>query len=315
MRAAVLHEIGGTPQLFEFSDPQPADGFVVVEVSAAGVNHLDLAKASGKFYTGPPPIPSVCGSDGVGHVAGGRRVFFDTLAAPHGSWAERALVPQGALLDVAEGVDDAVAASLGNSGLAAWLALQWRAELRSGETVLVLGATGSLGRVAVQAARILGATRVVAADRNADRLAALSALGCDAHVLLPPAGTSDELVSELKEATHGGADVTIDPLWGLPAVAAMRAAAPGGRHVQLGQLAGIDITLPAPVLRSTALNVLGMAAFQAPLDVRRAAYLRLTRHAADGDLTADLERIPLGEVARAWEQQRSGPSTKLVLIP
>jgi NADPH2:quinone reductase len=314
MRAAVLHEVGASPRFTDFADPVAAEGNEVVQVSAAGVNHLELAKASGKFYTGPPMVPSVPGSDGVGRLSDGRRVFFDTMVAPHGSWAERAVVPRAALLDVADGVDDAVAAALGNTGLAAWLALEWRARLKPGETVLVLGAAGALGRVAIQVARILGAGTVVGVDRSPDRVAQLTALGCDAIVVLPSEGDAD-LSAELKEATGGGADVIIDPLWGAPALAAMRAAAAGCRHVQLGQLAGMDITLPAPVVRSAALDVLGMAVFHASLEIRRNAYLRLTGHAAAGDLTVDLERIALEDVADAWQRQKAGPRTKLVLIP
>lgn len=315
MRAAVLHEVGATPRFTDFAEPVAAEGNEVVQVSAAGVNHLELAKASGKFYTGPPTVPSVPGSDGVGRLADGRRVFFDTMVAPHGSWAQRAVVPRAALLDVADGVDDAVAAALGNTGLAAWLALEWRAGLQPGERVLVLGAAGALGRVAIQVARILGAGTVVGVDRSPDRVAQLTALGCDAVVLLPDEGGAADLPAELKEATGGGADVIIDPLWGAPALAAMKAAAVGCRHVQLGQLAGMDVTLPAPVVRSAALNVLGMAVFQASLDVRRDAYLRLTGHAAAGDVTVDLERIALEDVAEAWRRQKAGPQTKLVLIP
>src|SRR3954469_17198024 len=120
MRAAVLHEHGEPPRAAEFDEPQEADGHVVAEVTAAGVNHLDLLKASGKFYTGPPELPSVVGSDGVGRLPDGRRVFFDAPKAPHGAMAERTLVREDELLEVADGVDDDVAAALGNSGLAAW---------------------------------------------------------------------------------------------------------------------------------------------------------------------------------------------------
>lgn len=112
------------------------------------------------------------------------------------------------------GADDAVAASLGNSGQAAWLALEWRAKEHPGETVLVLGASGALGRVAIQAARLLGAGRVVGADRNADRLASIAALGCDATVVLGDDSDGDHLPAELLQAAQGGADVVIDLLWG-----------------------------------------------------------------------------------------------------
>src|SRR5215210_8367276 len=182
MRAAVLHAHGEAPRLDDFDDPVAADGHVAVEVAAAGVNHLDLLKASGGFYTGPPPLPSVVGSDGVGRLADGRRVFFDDTVAPHGAMAERTLVREDALLDVPDAVPDELAAALGNSGLGAWLALEWRAALRPGETVLVLGATGAMGSVALQAAKALGAGRVVAAARAGERLQRTLRRGADAVV-------------------------------------------------------------------------------------------------------------------------------------
>ena len=164
MKAAVLVEVGAPPRFGDFAEPEPSKGQIVVEVAAAGVHHLDLAKASGSFYLGPPAVPCVVGSDGVGRTADGRRVFFDAPVAPYGSWAQRALISAAALMEVADEVDDVTAAALGNTGLAAWLALSWRARLQPGESVLVLGATGAVGSVAVQAAKAQGASYVIAAD-------------------------------------------------------------------------------------------------------------------------------------------------------
>src|SRR3954471_6789984 len=115
MKAAVLHEHGATPRVDDFNEPVPGDGQAVADVAAAGINHLDLLKASGGYYTGPPPLPSVVGSDGVGRLGGGRRVFFDATVAPHGAMAERTLVREDTLLDVPDGVPDEFAAALGNS--------------------------------------------------------------------------------------------------------------------------------------------------------------------------------------------------------
>src|SRR3954468_17156779 len=137
LRAAVLHEHGATPRVDEFDEPQDRPGCALIEVSAAGLHHLDLHKASGSFYTGPPPLPSVVGTDGVGRLPDGTRAYFDATVPPYGSMAERTLVPHDALLPVADGVTDEVAAALGNTGLAAWLALAWRSGLQPGETVLV----------------------------------------------------------------------------------------------------------------------------------------------------------------------------------
>ena len=313
MRAAVLHEHGATPRVGDFDDPGDAPDCVRVQVAAAGLHHLDLHKASGSFYMGPPPLPSVVGTDGVGRLDDGRRVYFDATVAPHGSMAERTLVPRDALLDVDEGVDDAQAAALGNTGLAAWLALTWRGELREGETLLVLGATGAVGSVAVQAAKTLGAGRVVAADRAGERLPRLLERGADAIVEVDGAG---DLATSLREAAGGDVDVTIDMLWGAPAVAAMQAANRYARHVEIGNMAGAELTLPAPTIRSVSLDIRGFSVAHPPLDLKRDAYLELTQHAGRGDIAVDLERVPLAHVATAWERQRQaagGP--KQVLIP
>jgi NADPH2:quinone reductase len=312
MRAAVLHGHGEPPRAGDFDEPSEADGHVVAEVAAAGVNHLDLLKASGQFYTGPPPLPSVVGSDGVARLADGRRVFFDKTQAPYGAMAERTLVPEDELLDVAEGVDDHVAAALGNSGLAAWIALEWRAELKRGETVLVLGATGAMGSVAVQAAKLLGAGRVVAAARGGERLERMRDRGADSLVDLD---TDEDLTAALKEATEGGADVIADPLWGEPAVAAMGAAKLGARHLQIGHMASPTVELPAMAVRSPTLNLLGFVVFRVPLEVRRDAYRRLTEHAARGEIEVDVERVSLDDVEDAWRRQAGGPDAKLVVVP
>jgi NADPH:quinone reductase-like Zn-dependent oxidoreductase len=303
MHAAVLEAFGEPPRYGEFADPE---GEVVVEVAAAGLHHLDLLKASGRFYMDPPPLPSVVGTDGVGRV-GDRRVFFDVTTAPYGSMAERALVPADVLIDVEADIDDATAAACGNTGLGAWLALDWRSDLRPGETVLVLGATGAVGTVAVQAAKLLGAGRVVAASRGARPVR-----GADAVADLD----ADDLTEAIREAAGGAVDLTIDTLWGEPAVAAMRAAGRHARHVQVGHLADAEITLAAPALRSISLDVRGFRVDLPPLEVRRDGYRALTRHVAAGEIVLDLEALPLERVADAWERQRQaagGP--KLVLCP
>ncbi|GAA2624281.1 zinc-binding alcohol dehydrogenase family protein [Dactylosporangium fulvum] len=313
MKAAVLDDVGVPPRFGDFAEPEPGEGQIVVDVAAAGVNLLDLAKASGSFYTGPPPVPSVVGSDGVGRTAHGRRVYFDAPVAPYGSCAQRTLVPETDLLDVAAGVDDATAAALGNTGLAAWLALSWRARLQPGESVLVLGATGAVGSVAVQAAKALGASHVIAAARNPDRLKWARQHGADAAVVLAPGA---DLPSAFRQAAgEHGIDVIIDPLWGEPALAAMQAATPGARHVQIGASTSPTLDLPATVIRAAELEILGFVVFRAPLQARRDAYWHLTERAARGEIAVDVIRLPLAEVASAWEQEQHGAHARLVLTP
>ena len=211
MHAAVLTEYG-TPRYGEFSDPEGD----VAQVLAAGLNGVDLLIATGTHYFSPTELPAVAGIDGVGRTADGRRVYFSRPPAPYGSMAERVLLPP-AVLPVPDGVSDPVAAALGNAGLAAWMPLANSGRLAAGETVLVLGATGVVGRLAVQAARLLGAGTVIAAGRDADRLAELSTLGADRTIALG----SDDLAGDLKQA--GGVDVIVDYLWGEPATTALQA--------------------------------------------------------------------------------------------
>ena len=307
MRAAVLYSYDAPPEFGEFDEPRAGDGHVVVEVEAAGVNHLDLLKATGTHFSGRPPLPSVIGSDGVGRLPDGQRVFFDAVHAPYGAMAERALVLASAVCDVAEGVDSTVAAALGNTGLAAWLALEWRARLVPGETVLVLGATGAMGSAAVQIARALGAGRVIAAALPDERLARL---GADEIIEFD---SDEELADQL---VPGSVDVIIDPLWGPPAVAAIGAGRRGVRHVQIGHMAGPTITLEAHLARAVELNLMGFVIFNAPIEVRRDAYLRLTELAARGGLTVELEVMPLDQIGAAWDRQRRGAGgAKLVIAP
>jgi NADPH2:quinone reductase len=310
VRAAVLHTHGETPRIGDFDDPPEQSGCALVEVSAAGLHHLDLHKASGNYYIGAEELPCVVGTDGVGRLADGTRVYFDESVPPYGSMAERTLVPREALLPVSDGVPDEVAAALGNTGLGGWLALEWRSGLQPGETVLVLGATGAVGSIVVQAARLQGAGRVIAADLPSERLRRAPA---DAVVEIDG---GDDLTERIKEAAGGEVHVTIDMLWGAPALAAMKAAARFARHVEVGNMAGAELALPAALLRSASIEVRGFSIAQPPLEVKRDAYLRLTRHAADGDIEVAVDPHPLDDVAAAWERQRQclgGP--KMVLVP
>jgi NADPH2:quinone reductase len=312
MKAAVLTQTGTIPTYSDSPEPEPRSGHAVVDVTAAGVHHLDLAKASGA-YGDPGTLPYVIGADGVGRTGSGRRVFFTSPVTPHGSWAERTLVAEEDLLDLADDVDDVTAAALGNTGLAAWLALTWRAKLQPGQNVLVLGATGALGSIAVQLAKSLGAATVVAADRDPERLALSSERGADATVTITP---GNDLVGAFRNVVgEAGFDVIIDPVWGEPALAAMHVAARGARHIQIGQSAGATIQLPAGLVRSARLELLGFAHIDPPVQVRRDAYLKLTELAATGALAVDTMTLPLSDCQHAWELQQQGAPRKLVLVP
>jgi NADPH2:quinone reductase len=317
MRAALVHELGATPAVEQASEPVRGRGQALVEMIAAALNPVDLAIVGGVFYGGHPPLPFAAGREGVGRVieadgfAPGTHVY--TLKAATGSLAERFLVDEAQAWALPAEADPVVAAALGIAGMAAWVAVEERARLVAGERVLVLGATGTVGSIAVQAARLLGAGRIVAAGRDAERLERAHRLGADAVVHI---GDGTDLEAAFREAfSDGGPDVVIDPLWGAPALAAMRMAPMNTRLVNLGQSAGIELTLPSATVRGKRLQVIGHSVFETPLDVMRAAHLALLGHAASGELVVELETHPLDDVSDAWLSEKAGPPVKLVVVP
>lgn len=219
MRAALLERFGSPPRLGEVNEPVAAHGEAVVAVRLGALNPVDIKIASGGFFGSVPSPPYVPGNEGMGMVRSserfepGARVRFG--ASRPGALAELAVVPEESLVAVPDGVEDAVAAGIGIAGLAALESLRV-ARLRAGERVLVLGATGMVGRLAVQLARVLGAGRVVAAARDTTSLAITAGgLAPDGLVALD-ARRHEEIAEAMKEAAGGQLDVIIDPLWAAP---------------------------------------------------------------------------------------------------
>ena len=300
----------------EMPPPQADVGGTLVQVTAAPLNPVDLAIANRRFYGALPKAPYVPGREGVGRVlsgpgaAAGTRVYFET-ELQHGSLAEQSLAG-GALLEIPAGVPDQVAACLGIPALAAWLGLQWRGQLQPGERVLVLGAGGALGMIAVQAARIMGASRVVAAARSLKGLSRAVELGADATVEL---GEAQDLPDRFKQAAGGELDLVLDPLWGAPGLAALGALRVGGRLVQLGQAAGPEISLPSSLVRGRQLSLLGYTNFAVPWELKKGAFLTMAEHATSGRLRIEYEALPLAEAPQAWQRQAGSPGRKLILVP
>jgi NADPH2:quinone reductase len=314
VRAAVIERYGEPPVLREVPEPK-ADGSSLVEVTAAPLNPVDLSIAGGKFYAGSPPTPYVPGGEGIGRLQqngrAGPRVYF-RAALPNGALAERAVVSRGQAVPIPDSVPDGVAAALGTPGIAAYLALTRRAELKAGETVLILAASGVLGTLAVQLARVLGAGRVLAAARDEQALARAKELGADATVDLKQ---TDGLPDRIKEASHGQLNVVIDPVWGAPGVAAMEAISRFGRFVQLGASAGPEAVVKSGVLRGRYLSVLGYNNFLVPWEDQAAAYRKLVDYVVAGQLKVEFEVLPLEAAPEAWKQQAASPHRKLVLSP
>ena len=321
MHAAVLHTIGTVPRYDEFPEPVANDknGEVIVDVHAASLKPVDKQLAGGSHYASHRQLPCICGLDGVGQLEDGQRVFFAGPRSPYGAIAQRTVVPRALTFPIPENVSDETAAALPNPGVSAWLSLSYRAKVLPGENVLILGATGVTGKLAVQSAKLLGAARVVAAGRNQQTLNSLKDLGADATISLA-LPENDLRQAFLREAGQLGFQVVIDYVWGRPAEAFLAAITQREfaairseiRFVQVGESAAPAITLPAAVLRSTALTILGTAGIP-PREVLTAAFQQVMMHAAKGELTIDTERVPLAEIENAWQRDQSG--RRLVIIP
>ncbi|TKK87171.1 zinc-binding alcohol dehydrogenase family protein [Herbidospora galbida] len=305
MRAALVECCGRPPVVGNVPRPLAGAGDVLLSVTCAPITPLDLLCATGTSYFGEPALPYVPGVQGVGITPAGERVWFPTsagMAPGDGSMAEFCAVPSSDLVRLPEGCDDVTAAALGLSAVAAWLALTWRARLEPGEKVVVLGAGGTVGQVALRAARLLGAGDVVGVSRAPRE-------GC---IPLDPVPT---LAARLREVI-GAADVVIDPVFGEPAEAALQVLAPGGRLVNLGGSASDSAVLSSAGLRSRAVSVLGYSNNAVSREQRAAALGAIFGHAARGELSVDHYVVGLDDVGAAWEGTRGGRAVvRLTEVP
>jgi len=319
MRAAVLHTLGKPPRCEEFPEPVAGEGEVIVHMHAASLKPVDKQMASGAHYASPRALPCVCGIDGVGHLDDGQRVCFGGTRAPYGAMAERTVVRKAFTFAVPDGLSDESAAAIVNPGVSAWLTLAARAKVAAGDNVLILGATGVTGQLAIKIAKLLGAGRVVGAGRNPEILSTLHTLGADAVIQLN-VPTSQLVEAFAREADAPGFQVVIDYVWGKPAEAFFAAITrrefaaieSETRYVQVGEGAGPTITLPAAVLRSYPVTIMGTAGMP-PREMLVEALQRVLTHAASGELKIDTERVPLGDIEEAWQREQRG--RRFVVIP
>jgi NADPH:quinone reductase len=306
----VISELGRPPEVADRPDPSAE---AIYEVSAVSLNPIDVNVGAGRYFGGHPELPYVPGCEGVGRAPDGTRVYLfgDGLGLSRdGLLAERAAAPADLGIPLPDAVSDEVAASCGIAGMAGWMPVAWRAPVREDDRVLVLGATGTVGLVATQVAKLLGAKRVVAVGRNPERLKRAAELGADAALSLEV----DDLVAAFKEAAGGnGPTYIVDTLWGPPAAAAIQAAAPGWRLVQIGQSAGAEASLSSAAIRGKMGELYGYTDFAVPWDEFREQYLRLVDHAAASEIIFDIEAYPLERVTEAWERQAAGANAKIVV--
>jgi NADPH:quinone reductase-like Zn-dependent oxidoreductase len=319
MQAAVVRSFDRPPRYETFDGPAPSgDHEVVVEVLAAGLHPRVRSGASGQHYTSDGDLPMVPGVDGIGRLADGTRVYFVALDSRHGSMADQTVVDRRRYVEVPDAVDDATVAAAMNPAMSSWVGLRARASFQPGQSVVVVGATGNAGQMAVQIAKRLGASRVVGVGRDPVRLDSLARLGADAVVSLD--GEPAQVAARLAE-TALDADVVIDYLWGAPAELAMPAILAGRSSpdrpltwIQIGAVAGPTINLPSALLRSNNLRVIGSG--QGSVSVRDilAELPALLDELVGGGLTVNARSVPLRDVEAVWDAPTI-PGERIVFIP
>ena len=315
VRALVVTKFGDPPEMRDVDTPSPGEGEAVLRLLAAGLNPVDLAIGSGRFYMPLPQPPFVAGCEAVAEVVSSSRFAPGThvwTLQQTGTFAETYTCPESALVPVPEGVSPSTAVATGIAGLAGWMAVRSRGEVRSGETVLVLGASGAVGQIAIQAARLSGAGRIVAAMRNPDGSERARRLG--AHAVVALGGEDD--TSALQAACLPGATLLIDTLWGAPIVAAIPALAPRARIIQVGGGAGPIVEFPAGPLRGGRIDIRGFSVFNERQSDLALSFQELASAAGRGEVVMPIEEVPLGDGPVAWARQAAGTGgVKLVLVP
>jgi NADPH:quinone reductase-like Zn-dependent oxidoreductase len=320
MKAAIVVEAGKTPIYGDFKEPVPANGEVQVTVSAAALSNVVKSRASGTHYSSSGELPFVVGIDGVGRLDDGRRVYFALPKAPWGSMAEKTAVRPSQCISLPDDLHDVTAAAIANPAMSSWAALKERARLTAGENVLINGATGTAGRLAVQIAKYMGAKKVVATGRNAEALKALSELGAD--VTIPLGDGGDAFEDALKEQFGGdGIDVVLDYLWGQSAERIIVAGAKAGkdavpiRFVHIGSVSAPNITLPSAALRSSAITLMGSGIGSIPVDGLVKSIDELMLATVPGGFEIATKTFPLSEVEHVWAAANGMPRVVFQMGP
>jgi NADPH:quinone reductase len=318
----VINRLGERPEVAWRQEPELQPGESLLKILAAPLNPVDVWVSGGRFFGGQPPVPYVPGVEAVGLVVESATHPADSLVftcldglgvGRDGTCAEFAKARDATLVPVPNGSDPVRTAALGTAGLAAWIPLHGAGGVGGDDIVLVLGASGTAGLVAVQVARLLGARRVVAAGRRPKGLERAKAAGADAVVSIE--GRANLAVTLREACGESGPTFVFDPLWGEPLVAALEAAAPRARIAHIGQSAGPLASIPSSVVRGKSLVLMGYTTLNVPMDQVNAAYAEMLRAAHDGHVSVDTTTYSLADAPEAWDEQVHGPTSKLVICP
>jgi NADPH:quinone reductase-like Zn-dependent oxidoreductase len=311
MKAALVVTAGQPPVYSDFPAPVPSEGERRISVTAASLSHVARARASGTHYSSPGALPFVVGIDGVGQLDDGRRVYFVMPSAPYGSMAEQTIVRASQCIALPDGLDAVTAAAIAIPGMSSWAALQESAKFQAGETVLVNGATGTSGRLAVQIAKYLGAKKVIATGRNIEALQSLTG----ADVIIPLTQDEEKLEKAFLKTFHEGVDVVLDYLWGPSMEQLLIAAAKAGadgvpiRFIQIGAASAPNITLPNAALRSSAIQLMGSGIGSVPFKRLIKAIEGVLQASVPGGFEIATETVPLSEITAVWSAETSQART------
>lgn len=324
MKAGIITAPGKPPVYADFNDPVACEGKEFIAVSASALSHFSKSRSSGSHYSSDEAFPCVAGAEGVGRTADGRRVYFVLPEPPYGALAEKSLVRSNHCIAVPHDLADVTAAAIANPGMSAWAALVERAHLQPGETVLVNGATGTAGRLAVQLAKYLGASKVIATGRNESELKDLESLGAGVAIpftldALHPHGAQYYEQALIAEFSHG-IDVVIDYLWGESArtiIVAIAKAVEDAIPVRFVHVGGAsrqeNIALPGAALRSSAIQLMGSG-------IKSVAFPKLLdclKNVFDAVLPAKLQiatkTVPLSAIEKTWDAP--GKPRVVITIP
>ncbi|MFC6157463.1 quinone oxidoreductase family protein [Kribbella jiaozuonensis] len=306
MYAAVVRSFDEPPTYDVFPEPTGSD---VLEVVAAGLHPRVRSAANGTHYTSEGSLPMVPGIDGVARTAEGELLYFVADDNTTGTMAERAAVDRRRAVVLPEGTDPVAVAAGMNPAMSSWIALRRRAKFQGG-SVLVLGATGNAGQLAVQIVKHLGASNVIGVGRDPERLKLLPSLGADEAVGLDAVG-----------AVAADVGVVLDYLWGEPTEQAMSAIlhARSDRAlpltwIQIGSMAARELTLPSYLLRAAALTVIGSGQGSVSGRDILAELPQLAALITSGELAINARPVPLAEVGKAWAEP-AAPGERVVLVP
>ncbi|MEN1969213.1 zinc-binding alcohol dehydrogenase family protein [Lentibacillus sp. N15] len=320
MKAAVLHKIGDIPRYKDFPDPIPSKDEVLIHVKAVTLENVDRMMADGEHFASRQffsKLPAIVGLRGVGKRSDGKLIGFSGARAPYGAMAEKAVVANESTVLIPDGINAETAVALPPAALTSLFPLKWGVNMKPGMTVLINGATGVAGKLAVQIAKLLGAKRVIGTGRNKESLQRIKELGADTVVDLRQ--PEEGLFTSFKKEVDEGIDIILDFLWGYPTSILIKALVPqeislNGKRtqlVQIGEKAGSELTLPASALRTSGLEITGGAAGITPKLIQEGTDL-VWKWLKEDKLHMDMEIIPLHDIENVW--RRSDFQGKRIVI-